>query len=297
MSTQVVKQSPASKKRSREALAGAACLGRKGLEGHSSSALIKGFSKAVEKSYFRLTSAPDPANVRPPNILWKSVKHVKQHWASNEDYDFACDQLKAIRQDLTVQGIEDQLTVDVYQTHGRIALEHGDMNEYTQCQSRLRELSLRGVEVAKDEFTAYRILYSLYRHNFREVNSTMAVLTPLEKKGEAVKHALEVVSACHASNYHSFFKLYNDAPNMSGYLMDYLVQRFRKNGIKAMVKAYSPSLPVRFIQEELAFADDGEVVRFLASMKAKLKPQEEEGGLLLDTKATRAAWARDSFEL
>lgn len=61
-----------------------------------------------------------------------------------------------------------RLTVDVYQTHGRIALESGDMEEYNQCQSRLKELHLAGVPgVSMDEFTGYRLIYSLYRENHR----------------------------------------------------------------------------------------------------------------------------------
>lgn len=60
------------------------------------------------------------------------------------------------------------LTVDVYQTHGRIALESGDMEEYNQCQSRLKELHLAGVPgVSMDEFIGYRLIYSLYRENHR----------------------------------------------------------------------------------------------------------------------------------
>lgn len=60
------------------------------------------------------------------------------------------------------------LTVDVYQTHARIALESGDMDEYNQCQSRLKELHHAGVAgVRMDEFTGYRLVYSLYRENYR----------------------------------------------------------------------------------------------------------------------------------
>lgn len=42
------------------------------------------------------------------------------------------------------------------------------MEEYNQCQSRLKELHLAGVPgVSMDEFIGYRLIYSLYRENHR----------------------------------------------------------------------------------------------------------------------------------
>eukprot|EP00752_Nemacystus_decipiens_P007101 g6363.t1 len=255
---------------------------------------VRGTSRSLEKSYFRLTSAPKPSDVRPPEVLKRSLLHVKRKWAKEEDYEFACDQLKAIRQDLTVQAIEDELTVDVYQTHGRIALEAGDMEEYNQCQSRLKELHLAGVPgVSMDEFIGYRLIYSLYRENHREVNATMMDLSEEARKGEGVAHALGVVKAYHMGDYCTFFRLYFAAPSMSEYLMDYLVMRMRRRAFKTMVKAYLPTIPLSFIQEQLRFDTRLSLLEFLekdvAAVFAVARAGEEAA---VDVKGTRAAWAR-----
>ena len=47
-----------------------------------------------------------------------------------------------------MQNINNRFTAHVYETHGRIALESGDLCEYNQCQSRLQELKKRGVKIS-----------------------------------------------------------------------------------------------------------------------------------------------------
>ena len=198
---------------------------------------VVGTCEILEKKYFRLTSAPNPATVRPLPVLEKTLDLLKKKWKTDNNYSYICDQFKSLRQDLTVQHIKNDFTVNVYEIHARIALEKGDLGEYNQCQTQLRVLYSSHLGGHPTEFKAYRILYFIHTRNRTDMNDLLADLTPAEKKLPAIKHALDSRSALALGNYHRFFQLYLETPNMGAYLMDMFVSRERLAALTNICKA------------------------------------------------------------
>lgn len=197
---------------------------------------VVGRCQDLEKNYFRLTSAPNPDTVRPLPVLMKTLDLLKKKWKKDNNYGYICDQFKSLRQDLTVQHIRNEFTVSVYEIHARIALEKGDLGEYNQCQTQLRALYARQLGGHPTEFKAYRILYFIHTRNWTAMNDALADLTAADKRDLAVKHALDVRSALALGNYHRFFQLYLDTPNMGAYLMDMFVDRERLSALAVICK-------------------------------------------------------------
>ncbi|KAJ6258489.1 hypothetical protein Dda_6531 [Drechslerella dactyloides] len=252
---------------------------------------VVGRSTKLEKRYLRLTSAPDPDTVRPLHVLEKSLDLLKSKWKAENNYSYICDQFKSLRQDLTVQHIKTEFTISVYEIHARIALEKGDLGEYNQCQSQLANLYADKIPGGHPhEFKAYRILYLLHTCNRSDMNDVLASLTAAEKQDRAILHALAVRGAVASGNYHRFFRLYLDAPNMGGYLMDSFIDRERLAALATICKTYRPDIPFRHITEELGFENDSECEAFFVKHNAadfiKTKEDASPGGtgkIILET--------------
>ncbi|KAG8185353.1 hypothetical protein JTE90_005480 [Oedothorax gibbosus] len=227
---------------------------------------VMGTCQNLEKRFFRLTGAVDPTTVRPIEVLTKSLAMVKKHWVEKLDYHYACEQLKSIRQDLVVQCIRNKFTVQVYETHARIALEKGDHTEFNQCQSQLKVLFQEVNEGNRLEFTGYHILYTMFSESAIELKNLLADIKPEEKDDEVVSHALKMAKACSSNNYHRFFRLYLSAPKMSAFIVDWFIERIRKAALKAVIKSFRPNIPVSHIQSALAFPSMEDCVAFLTKL-------------------------------
>lgn len=182
-------------------------------------------------------------------------KALQMVQSSQKNYLYKCDQLKSIRQDLTVQRIQNVLTVKVYETHARLALEAGDLPEFNQCLSQLKRLYAEGIQGCYMEFAAYNLLsIILHSNNKSDLLSSMTRLSAKAKDDEAVKHSLAVHSAVSSGNFILFFRLYKTAPNLNTFLMDLYVEKMRFEAVQCMSKSYRPVIPVAYITCALGFS-------------------------------------------
>ena len=275
---------------------------------------VKGECQVLEKDYLRLTAPPKPEMVRPESILRQhldnlvSSKNVRNNddnsvttsskMYASKDYLWMCSQYKALRQDLTIQRIQNDLAVDVYEAHARLALREGDLNEFNQCQTQLPDLYLTNPTFgARDEFRAYRLLYHVYltttiatEHAAATLEITKSLAIP--NPGPALQHALEIRRTVAQQNYASFFRLHEEAPNLGKYLTERMVPTMRFRALKMIVKVYRPWLEIDHCRTVLGFGasvqDDlqqqeqqKKCLDFLDSCGAKVEEKPNQGLLLL----------------
>ena len=242
---------------------------------------------------------------------------------SQVQYLYLWEQMKSIRQDLTVQRVRNEFTVEVYEMHARICLEFDDETELKQCQAQLAALYEDGIGTreAQREFMAYDLLYNLGKQAVENVNKLMLQLTREDAEDKFIAHALKVREAATGGNYHRWFKLYASAPGHSAYLMDHFADRERLAALKVtahqlqpyntrpaatitppppppsrtrtlqqqvIVRSYMPSVPTSFVAEQLGY-DGAEAVNECADFLKDHGAVLSDDGGMLDCKGSKGA--------
>ncbi|KAF2834196.1 hypothetical protein M501DRAFT_1020980 [Patellaria atrata CBS 101060] len=211
-----------------------------------------------EKSYFRLTDVANPKSVRPLPILREAFKQLKLR--DDRDYGYLADQYKSIRQDLNVQNIKNEFTLEIYEYNTCLALQHDDLGEYNQCAAQLPALYSKFPGPRKIEFISYRILYLVYTLNLHEVCDLINELTQEELSSWPVQHALAVWRVAHnpiydgSGNYRDLFILYRFRPaHLQVRLMDMFLERERLLATEKICKSFRPEVPITFLAKVLGF--------------------------------------------
>jgi len=229
---------------------------------------IVGTSTSLEKPYLRLTQPPDPSTVRPQPVLENSLEMLLSKWKDSTDYVHTCEQFKSIRQDMTVQHIRNLFTVQVYESHARIALEVGDLSEYNQCQTRLMDLYQESESFRANylEFLSYQILYNLVINNIPALNKMLGKLNNDARNHPLISYALNIRRAVALVNYAKFFKLLSGTSHRASLLVLKLVPPMRLKALSVLCRAYRPQkVDILFLVSTLGFAAVAECIDYVRS--------------------------------
>jgi len=124
---------------------------------------VEGSCTDLEKPHSRIMTNAIASEVRSVDVLRKAYELVREKWVQSKDWVYTSDMLRSIRQDLTVQMVNDSFTVEVYEFNARVALEVSDFKQFDACSQALEDLyadpGAGGVSPNMSEFLAYRLLY------------------------------------------------------------------------------------------------------------------------------------------
>ncbi|TNV78985.1 hypothetical protein FGO68_gene16234 [Halteria grandinella] len=124
----------------------------------------------LEKQFIRLgiqdTHSQDiDSTIRSCEQLEEAFNHcIEKYRCGLADYQFLSDQLRGIRQEMTVRKMEDAFQIKVYDEHFKQSIHHADMDQFVQSSTRLKELLAEKpeYEVRLSEVVAiHYVFYSL----------------------------------------------------------------------------------------------------------------------------------------
>lgn len=226
---------------------------------------IVGTCQDIERPYVRVQSQPDPASVRPPEILCQSLHAVACREAAGEPYSDTGEFYMSICQDLRLQEIENDLTVSAREgfalcaMRARVGLpgeEKGmDIKTLSDCFLHLQALYIKNPGQPRQlEFTVYRFLMWLgltangVNDTYGQLNTSLRALT-FYSPHPAVQHAIKVMSAVVLGDAQGYFALKAWLPSAAQeqcHIHDTLIVPVMRTKIyQVLLKAYKFAIPLR----------------------------------------------------
>ncbi|EFC50016.1 SAC/GANP domain-containing protein [Naegleria gruberi] len=258
--------------------------------------MYKADPNACVKKYARSAAAvhADPSLIRPPLILKKTLEYLTHNILERKEeyhtiYFFIRDRARSIIQDLTIQDIRDERSVDLHEIISRFHImshhlladvgeELSDPHQNLELMSKWLkslqelyfELRSNGIECPNEsEFTAYYILVKITSD--QEVAKCLRNLPSKVSKSPEVLFALKVYGAFSTKNYVRYFELVKQASYLSACLMHMYFAHIREEALRIMNTAFNIKVtdiskagryPISKLVDILAFETKGECTDF-----------------------------------
>lgn len=257
-------------------------------------------SKAVKK-YRRsaaLSEAPKPEDIRPPDVLLRTMDHLRLICDENEDFAqihlFVRDRTRSLRQDFTYQGVKDETCIQVHEEAVRfhilseqllsdlpLEVYSGAQNheQLDKCLISLREMyDLRRdnelpTSPNEPEMQAYYML--LHMTDRKKFVQILSGFDRQVRESVPVQFAITVMSYAQqnsAGNPVLFFRCVADAPYLAACLLKRRFSFVRHSIIGDIASSFGTSqgpdsIPISTLTERLGTEDDSETLdlfRFLS---------------------------------
>ncbi|EKE40691.1 SAC3/GANP family protein, partial [Entamoeba nuttalli P19] len=229
-----------------------------------------GTSQELEKHYFRIKGEAKSSEVRPLQVLYKSLNYVLTKYKENKKYDYICDQLKAIRQDLTLQHIENEFSIQVYEIHSDISLENNDVSEFIQCASALKQLYKKfGYSNDNPKVIFYisaMILCNMDSKNVSPItNYSLLREIPIEiLLNPNIQFVLNVKRAFDNGEYFTYLKLFKEAIPKFKVIMKLAIEKVRLKGLMLLFMSIGGVIEVNDVMDFLSFSNEEEYHEFIS---------------------------------
>ena len=225
---------------------------------------IVGTCRDVERRYVRVQSQPDPASVRPAEVLCQSLRAVACREAAGEPYADTGDFYMSICQDLRLQEIENELTVSAREGFALCAMRARvgppgedagmDIKALSDCLLHLQALySKNPAQPRQLEFTVYRYLMWLGLtvsggvDTYAQLTASLKALA-VYSPHPAVDHAIAVMSAVVLGDTRRYFALTGSLPTAAQeqcHIHDTLIApAMRAKVYHTLLKAYKFVIPL-----------------------------------------------------
>ena len=245
-------------------------------------AMVKEFSRSAAGKCL------EPSNLRPSHVLQQTMNYLVEKIASKDGvftwqkiYDFMFDRMRAIRQDLVVQGITGKHAVDIFEKTCRFHI----LSNYKLCESPLevfdskinndhaseclkRLLSLYDDEHfsvyknTRGEFEAYYLLYNL--GSFDALGRALTLPEEI-KENWLLQLSIEINLTAILKNFVRFFRLVKRLPYLACCAVHKQFNQVRVGALTSINKAYytrNASIPFSLLVQMLNFNDIQEAKDF-----------------------------------